>query len=131
MWKKRSNVEAFILRPAITAEVISAAASVEEGVTFKNGEVKIVFNPKVGKKQSVLLLLNEMNPPSDRPARAYSFNAPKDNGITDSSTAAESVNVSYERVVEGDYLVRVQVDEAESVLELDTDGKFFSPMVTI
>ncbi len=127
-----SNVEAFVLRPVVTPTVVGTPAStVVNGVTFKAGEIKVDFNPKVSKSQRVVLLLNEFNPPTDRSARAYSFNALPGNGITGTATEAASVNIAFEKVVMGTYLVRAQVNGAESLLDVDGTGKYVSPQVTI
>lgn len=127
-----SNVEAFMLRPIISPTVVGTPTStVVNGVTFKAGEIKVDFNPKVSKSQRVVLLLNEFNPPADRAARAYSFNAPSDNGISGTATETDSINIAFEKVVAGTYLVRVQVNGAESLLDVDGSGKYTSPQVTI
>jgi hypothetical protein len=115
-----SNVAAFVLRPTITA------------ATATSSQVNISFNPKVGKRQRAVLLLNELNPPQSRSARAYSFNAPRNNGITsDAVEETDTIEFAISHVVAGDYLVRVQVDGAESALERSTDGQFNGPQVTI
>jgi len=122
-----SNVAAFVLRPRI--------ADVE---TSDSTGVKVTFDPKVGKTQRVVLLLNEFNPPPDRLPNAYTFNAPKDNGITDENiTETAIISFPISGVKPGEYLVRVQVDGAESPLTVDTNpasptfNQYIGPKVTI
>ena len=122
-----SNVAAFVLRPTVTdVEALDAA------------EVTVTFNPEVGKTQRVVLLLNEFSPPSDRAPRAYSFKAPPDNGIEDKEVdETDSITFPITGVEPGEYLVRVQMDGAESSLTVDTDpdsptfNQYIGPKVTI
>jgi uncharacterized protein DUF4255 len=116
-----SNVVAFVLHP-----MISAPAT----VTAVSGQITIGFTPNVGKAQRVTLFLNEFNAPDTRPARAYSFPAPKDNGISGMATDTASITFNFSGVVMGDYLVRVQVDGAESPLGMSA-GQYDAPKVTI
>lgn len=127
-----SNVEAFVLRPGIIANApTDVVPALVDGVNVKSGKIKIDFNPKVGKQQRVVLLLNELNPPPNTVARAYSFKAPTGNGVVDPNTEAASVTIIFTTVIPGDYLVRVQVDGAESLLVIDGSGKYATPKVTI
>jgi hypothetical protein len=119
------------LRPAITPTTQNVTSTVIDGVTFRSGQVHVNFVPKVGRAQQLLLLLNEFNPPSDRPARAYTFAAPADNGITDPAAAdTPTVTFSVRNVLPGKYLVRVLIDGAESPLTV-SGGILSSPQVTI
>ncbi len=75
--------------------------------------------------------MNEFNPPDDRLARSYSFNAP----IRDQDVNLIVFQIT--GVEGGDYLVRVQVDGAQSPLLVDTDpvsptfNQYINPKVTI
>jgi hypothetical protein len=139
-----SNVLAFALAPIITEPSPPTFAKISEttvdGVTLVDGDLTVRFTPRVGKTQRVKLLLNEFNAPADRPARAYSFNAPQDNGIplpppvqNDTDTIAFELT----RVAAGEYLVRAQVDGAENKLERDTNessptfNQYIGPKATI
>ena len=80
----------------------------------------------------MVLLLNELAPPPTRPARSYSFFAPADNGIVPPAqidTGTITFPISF--VPPGAYLVRVQVDGAESPLQVDGTGRYSTPAVTI
>lgn len=115
-----SNVSAFVLSPTITQTIGNITSVVENGITLFSATITVAFTPKVGRTQRLLLLLNELDAPSGRPPRNYSFPAPKDNGITNpAQTETASVAFSIRRVLAGEYLVRVQVDGADSVLRMD------------
>lgn len=118
-----SNVAAFVLRPTI----IAAASNVQgSGDDPRSADIEVDFDPEVGRSQRVVLLLNEFEPPATRPARAYSFNAPPRINETN------SVTISISGVAPGTYLVRVQVDGAESPLGFnETTGQYDSPQVTL
>ncbi|MEP7270476.1 MAG: DUF4255 domain-containing protein [Acidobacteriota bacterium] len=117
-----SNVIPFVLHPAIT---VPATAS------FAVREINIGFAPRVEKAQRVKLFLYRHNA-SAGGARAYSFPAPADNGIPTGSPAVEVASIAFPfRSVEpGVYLAFVQVDGAESLLQL-ASGQFDAPRITI
>ncbi len=116
-----SNLAAFVLRPRVM------------GVDSEDStKVEVTFHPKVGKRQRVALLLNESDPPEGRGAHIYRFKAPPDNGITDENeTETDRITFLITDVVATEYLVRVQVDGAESPLVINSDGRFIAPKVEI
>ncbi|KAF5414493.1 MAG: hypothetical protein C5S48_08845 [Candidatus Methanogaster sp.] len=131
-----SNVAAFVLCPTITATVSNVTShtvidAANNEVTLFAADITVNVSPGVGKKQRVVLLLNEFDPPGDRPAHSYSFKAP----LRDDD--ASSIVIQISDVAPGDYLVRVQVDGAESPLTADTDqssptfNQYIEPRVTI
>jgi len=145
-----SNVVAFVLHPTIaspgpvppavaapsasnvTPTLKNGAPVVVDGVTLQSADVTVHFAPRVGRQQRVTLLLNEQTVPIGRAARSYSFAAPRDNGIVspnDPDTGTIVFAVSF--VAPGTYLVRVQVDGAESPLSVDGTGQFVSPAITL
>jgi len=129
-----SNLAVFVLRPTITVTTDHVEDIVENGVPLKKGEVIVHFNPKVGKDQRVVLLLNQFDPPPDVPAKAFSFAVPVGNGIADPETETASLTVPFKirKKDEGPYVVRVRVDGAESHLTTDPiAGKYKFPQVTI
>jgi len=132
-----SNVVAFVLCPTITTPTVANTTShtvtdaANNEVTLFAADVTVNVSPGVGEKQRVVLLLNEFDPPKDRPAHSYSFKAPpRDEG-------ASLIEAHISDVVPGDYLVRVQVDGAESPLTPDTEpssstfNQYIEPKVTI
>jgi len=132
-----SNVAAFVLCPTITPPTVANVTShtvsdaAHNEVTLFAADVTVNVSPGVGEKQRVVLLLNEFDPPEDRPAHSYSFKVPPRDD--DASLIVIRIN----DVVPGDYLVRVQVDGAESLLTVDTDqssltfNQYIEPKVTI
>jgi hypothetical protein len=128
-----SNAGVFIVRPLINVNAIVQASTVVNGTTYQTGYMTVNFTAPVGRRQRVVLLLNEYNPPTTVQARAYAFPAPVGNGITDPSIPeTATITISFENVVTGTYLVRVRADEAESELQVDpTTGIFKSPQELI
>jgi hypothetical protein len=126
-----SNVAAFVLSPKITASVSNPQGSGEEP---RSADIRIGFDPRVGKSQRITLMLNEYSPPADRPARAYSFAVPprKATDPDEDSDVSSFVQVHASSMEPGTYLVRVQVDGARSPLRFNTDlGRYELPQVTI
>jgi hypothetical protein len=128
-----SNVAAFVLRPTITVPPPVVTSSVDSnGVTWYETDLTVNFIPKVALGQHVLLLLNEYNPPSNRSAYAYQYDltpVPYPPG-----PPLPSLTVHIKLSTPADYLVRVQVDGAESLLDSGPDPlhPFYSgPKVTI
>jgi hypothetical protein len=128
-----SNVAAFILRPAISVSETPVSTSVDSNmVTWYETDLTVQFTPKVGLNQHVLLFLNEYNPPSNRAAYAYQYDLtpipfPPGPPLT-------SLTVHVKISTPADFLVRVQVDGAESVLDPGSDPLhpfFNAPKVTI
>ncbi|MEH2038607.1 DUF4255 domain-containing protein [Nostoc sp.] len=114
-----SNVAAFVLHPTITAFVTQVENS---GENLRAAEITVKFQPKVGKAQRVVLLLNEVS--GDNPV-AYSFLAAPPTQDTD------AITIPVKNVKPGTYIVRVRVDGAESLLQKNQFGEYDSPQVTI
>ena len=125
-----SNLGAFVLNPQATFAVDAGGANeVIDAVTYRTGSITTTVSPQVGLRQRVRLLLNEKNPPANRPARAYSFDATEGNGINAPAEAAGSVRIAYRHVLPGAYLARLKVDAGASPLALGPDGRFDGPEV--
>jgi hypothetical protein len=103
-----SNAAAFILRPTITD--ISASDLDGTGNDLRSAKLTVQTNLFIGKNQRVILLLNERS--IDNPA-AYTFAA------APRSRDDRSLIVPINNVKAGAYLVRLQVDGAESLLSVD------------
>ena len=116
-----SNVMPFVLRPTLVVVALQNPAPDVEGT--HSGELRLELDPPVGKRQRVVALLNELvttSPPApdpERPPRAYSFEAPSRDVPAAPESSAEIV-IPIRRVRPDDYLIRVQVDGAESLLQL-------------
>ena len=122
-----SNIAAFILRPTITGNVTVAADP-------NNGNVLTVpVSPIIGSNQRVILLLNQLptGNPADANLRAYTFVDPS----RDTDTSAIAIPIF--NVQPGEYLIRLQVDGAESLLTVDSDSssptfnQYIAPTVNI
>lgn len=123
-----SNLAAFVLHPTINKKPDNSS-----DITVALPNVTLKLSPKVGKKQRVTLLLNELSPPADRAARAYSFDAVLRNQISDPDET-DTLVFPVAGVKPGDYLARVQVDGADSPLEQSSDVNnpvYVGPKVTI
>lgn len=114
-----SNVAAFVLHPTITAFVAQVENS---GENLRAAEITVKFQPKVGKAQRVVLLLNEVS--GENPV-AYSFLSAPPTQDTD------AITIPVKNVKPGTYLVRARVDGAESPLQKNQFGEYDSPQVTI
>jgi len=133
-----SNIGAFVLHPTIQGPVLVFNPQ-GSGGSPRSANLNFTVNPAVGPRQRVVLLLNEFIPmgsplqPVGVP-QAYSFVAPtapltSPGGGDPGATA--NLTIPIKGVKAGSYLVRVQVDGAESPLAIDGSGQFVSPLVTI
>ena len=127
-----SRVTSFVLSPTITAVEKSAVTSeIVDTVTLYSLDITLTIAPLVGKKQRVLLCLNEYQKISV-PAKAYSVKAPMDNGISQpAQETTDSIKFAVTKVVAGTYFVRIQIDGAESPLDFTEGSATFGPTVTI
>src|SRR6266702_1514348 len=127
-----SNVAAFVLRPNIILPISPFPAS---------GAATLTIRPVISRQQRVVLLLNEISSkpgqPLNGPPNVYSFNADpgkqnwldmNGNVVTDpkmfsNNDTADNIVFAISGVKSGTYLIRVQIDGAESPLEVGTDPK--------
>jgi hypothetical protein len=124
-----SDVAAFILRPAVLSALLQNPTTDADGRV--SAEVSVTVSPPVGKAQDVVLLLNERDPPSERSPWAYRFDAPS-RDVEDAAATSDTVVVPIEGVRPATYLVRVQIDGAESLLSVHYEtGRFSAPAVAI
>lgn len=123
----QSNVAAFTLRPVIVAGVPQNVTDLGGG--FFSADLDVTFAPEVGREQRVTLVFNEIPPPPDRPARGFSFEAPlRAPGDPDTQP---TLTIAIDRIESGSYLLRAQVDAAESELDANpATGEFTGPTVT-
>lgn len=120
----QSNLAAFVLHPQINLK-----ADNSPDITVSASDVTIKVTPSVARTQSANLLLNELNPPNTRAPRAYSLEW--QNTAPDEETDTLVFPIS--GVTAGVYLVRAQVDGADSPLKIaDQNNPVYSdPKVTI
>lgn len=117
-----SNALAIVLRPSVASVSVSKRPTGEPPDKKRLERVIAVeIRPQVGKDQRVALLLREL---AEAEPKAYTFFArPRHE---DGDTIEVTVDAEA-----GEYLVAVQVDGAESPLEIDTDHRYIGPKVSI
>ncbi|HEX8394224.1 MAG TPA: DUF4255 domain-containing protein [Longimicrobium sp.] len=118
-----SNVAPFVLRPVIAR---TAEDEPDVQVLPADGDgprrIRVRVAPRVGTAQNAVLLLNASADPEGR-----SFALPLPRRAADGDVLAWPVG----DVPPGTYLVRVQVDGAESPLERGASGGYAGPEVTL
>lgn len=132
-----SNVAAFVLRPVIDAADIAFVAG--PGDDPIDGTVLFTVEPPVGDSQSVVLILNELapavSPPIASSGASYTFMAPSRANVSPPLSPPDSTQdfaIPIRGVKAGTYLVRVQVDGAESPLTANVNtGQYVEPQVEI
>jgi hypothetical protein len=108
-----SNVVAFVLCPAVESVRVDHLQTLRRGT--RDGQITVELNMQVGTTQRVLLLLNEVAGNTDEGLNSYIFKAEKRTEETRSPV------FSFQNVKLGNYLVRIQVDGAESQLKVDNN----------
>jgi hypothetical protein len=113
-----SNVASFVLCPTVQSATALPAPNPPGGV-----DVTLTLTPNIGIGQRAILLLNDVS--GITPA-AYSSTA------TVSATDSNQVVINIANVPTGSYLVRVQIDGAESLLTVNSGTKVLDgPTVTM
>lgn len=120
----QSNLAAFVLCPQINLKPDNSP-----DITVSASDLTIKVTPPVAKTQSTNLLLNELNAPNTRAPRFYSLEwentAPGDE--------TDTLVFPITSVTAGVYLVRVQVEGADSPLKITDKNNpvYTDPKVTI
>ena len=110
----QSNVASLVLRPTVSQ--VQVANVQGTGGAPRSASVSLTVRPAVGGQQRVALLLNELTAGApDRTPAAFSFLLPP------READATSLTVPVSGLRPGTYLVRLQVDGAESVPDVDED----------
>lgn len=124
-----SNIAAFVLSPRIASVNITNVQGT--GTALRSGEIQLTLNPAVNPTQRVILLLNEFTT-GDTTAtlQSYSFHAPP-RTLGSPPAPTDDITIPISGVKAGIYLVRIQVDGAESPLGTDSTGKYNAPQITI
>jgi hypothetical protein len=132
-----SNVAAFVLQPHIEGVGIS---SQQASGNLRSANVNLTVKPAIGDTQRVILRLNQFipmaSPPQTGPlvADSYSFIAPSRTPLSPPTSPpgpSENITIPIKGVKAGTYLVRIQIDGAESPLETNAGGQYVSPILTI
>lgn len=115
----QSNIAPFVLCPTITAPPTTAPASPPGTGT----NVTLTLSPNIGVGQRAVLLLNNI---SVTPPTAFTSLA------TVATVDSNQITIKVTNVPPGTYLVRVQIDGAESLLTVDSvTNKLTGPTVTL
>jgi Pvc16 N-terminal domain len=109
-----SNVAVFVLQPLIEKSADQYDIQVLPPGVEQPRRLRIRANPVVEPAQRVEVLLNELNAPTNRLARAYTFEA---SGRAPGTAPTAILEFPIPGVENGTYLVRVRVDGAESLLD--------------
>jgi len=130
-----SNVAAFVLQPRIDT---IGVANVQSSGSLRSADINLTVKPAIGDTQRVVLFLNQFmpiaSPPVDAVADAYSFVAPTRRLLSPPTSPpgpSENITIPIKGVKAGSYLVRIQVDGAESPLGLNAAGQYVSPLLTL
>ena len=130
-----SNVAAFVLRPSIQNINANTQPSASDPA-LRDGTINLTVAPAVGREQRVVLLLNEFDPPTTRAPFAYSFQSKSPYQVFVPPQVppemATNFTIDIQAVQLVKYLVRVQVDGAESPVLTDAaTKKYNAPLVDI
>ena len=134
-----SNVAPLILQPRI--RIVDDAYVVEvDDVTadgeLRSGNLNVTLDPAVGRRQRVTAHLSQVDPDPGEEPRAYSF-PDESRDVEGAPDDTDDLSIPFSDVLAGSYLVRIQVDGAESPLDRDLDEasptfeEFIAPRVEI
>ena len=100
--------------------------------TLVSGHLTIAnVNPRVGRRQNVVVYLNELQAPNAT-VTGHAYTLPVPGRPSTAPDDSDTVVVQFRSVVAATYLVRMQVDGATSALIPATaDGQFTSPTVVV
>jgi Pvc16 N-terminal domain len=130
-----SDPAVFVLRASI--QNVALLDLQGTGSQPRSGQLQITLDLAVGATQTVLVMLNQLLPSGSSTGSplAYSFPVPPrialDSPPPNLPPPTNVLSVAFAGVVAGDYLIRVQVDGAESPLTQGGDGRLIGPKVAI
>ena len=115
-----SNTIPIGVRPTVTVDAIETITELEEDEDERyEGQVTVPVDVMVGGRQRVYLFLN-----STTTVTGYIFQKPRDD------TDSRAIVFPIRDVEPGEYLVRVQIDDAESPLKMEGD-RFAYPILRL
>lgn len=96
-------------------------------------DIKLKLQPPLYQRQKVVVLLNQINPDTGEAPRAYSGTLPPRvlSEQSEEPLPRAEVTIPVTGVRSGKYLLRVQVDGADTALTLGADGTFSEPSITV
>lgn len=114
-----SSAATFVLSPQITNNPVASDVSETDGLI--SATITFQVEPGIYTGQKTVLFLNELNG-----AASYSFNLPPA-VLLSPPQPLDEVSIDITGVKKAVYLVRLQVENAESPLDKDSSGAFISP----
>ncbi|MFE4359172.1 DUF4255 domain-containing protein [Kitasatospora sp. NPDC056800] len=121
-----SNAQTFARQPRIAAPIGTADRT--DGPAGVSAQMDVRLDLPLRDDQQVLLLLDELSPPTGRAGASYQFRAPVPSQPRSDPYA---VRVPVTGVRPTVYLARVQVDGVPSELTVSGDGAFTGPVVDL
>ena len=123
-----SNTGIFMLRPQVTASISNDSTEIRDSISYRSGQFDLTINPPVLPIQKVKIFLNQVAAPYN----SYAFNAEDGNDIAPPATESASVSIPFQQIAAGTYLLRVQVNMAESPLSKDiATGIYNGPSIIL
>jgi len=124
----QSNLSAFVLSPLLSNPALADSDADDELV--KSATLSLDVSPAIYEDQRVILLLNKTDLAPDELPDSYSFLLAQD-FWDEQVVPVNSLEFLIANVKKGLYLLRIQVDGAESPLETDNQGKYTTPNIQI
>lgn len=120
-----SNVAPLILRPRIRRDPVTddyqvSVAGVTADGDLRAGDLNVTLDPAVGRRQRVIAQLNQLDPAVGEAPTSYSF-TDESRDVEGEPDETNALAIPFSGVLTGSYLVRIQVDGAESPLDRDDD----------
>ncbi|MEB3358277.1 MAG: DUF4255 domain-containing protein [Synechococcales bacterium] len=121
-WVSSSNAVPFVLCPTVLVETVDVANLQQEDNGSYSADVTVPVDCQVTPEQRVFLLLNRL---ASRTPISYTFAATRREG------EISSLTFPVRAIAPGEYLVRAQIDGAESPLNVDIEDQYSGPKLTI
>jgi len=123
-----SNLMASVLSPTISNFLLNDVTG-NEAIGF-SAQFRMDVNPGVFQGQRIMLLLNELDAAVAEDPKSFSFVLPA-SVLLNAIAAVFTIVFPIHDVKKGNYLVRIQVDGAESPLSTNIEGKYETPHIII
>ena len=115
----------FILSPVVQ-NVSAVNVVVNNGLA--KADINLVLNPAINPGQKVMLLLNQVV--GSGTTHAYTFPLAAD-FFGSPPVPVSAITIKVNNVAQGNYLVRIQADGAESTMGSDAQGQYNSPKISM
>jgi hypothetical protein len=102
-----------------------------DGQTVITGTLAVTVAPQVGRRQSVVILLDEKQPANTTATSALSYALAVESRPDTDPDTSPTITVGFTRIVAGTYLIRMRVAGVTSALTVDANAQFAAPTVTV